>query len=92
MSQSNDSRPPTVRVDTRILLPMAGILIAPFIGLLYSAEAALVILVICLGITGWFTWNLAEQAPPPQARTLRMGAILNGIMAVAALALLIIRL
>lgn len=92
MSQHDPNKPPTVRVDVRMLIPIAGILLAPFIGFLLDPDLGLGILVICLGAVGWMTWGVAEQAPAPQARTLRFGAILNGVMAVAALLLLLVRL
>jgi hypothetical protein len=75
-----------------MLLPMIGILAAPFIGFLLSPDLALGLLVICLGTTGWMTMSISQQAPPKEARTLRMGAIMNYAMAVAAMLLLIIRL
>jgi uncharacterized membrane protein len=92
MSQQDPNRPPTVRIDTRILIPMFGILFAPFIGFLLSPNLGLSILVVCLGVVAWMTWNLAAQAPRAQARTLKMGAVMNGVMAVAALLLLLVRL
>lgn len=85
------NRPPTVNINPRILVPMLGILVAPFVGFLLNANFGLGILVICLATMGWMTWGVAKMAPEPQARTLRMGAILNMIMAVAAFALLIVR-
>lgn len=91
MSHQDPNKPPTVRIDPRLLLPMLGILVAPFIGFLYSADVGLLILVICLGLMAWLTWGVAEQAPLPQARTLRFGAIMNAVMAVAAMILLIYR-
>lgn len=92
MSQYDSNKPPKVRVDVRMLLPMAGILLAPFVGFMFSPDLGLGVLVICLGVVAWMTWGVAEQAPRAQARTLRFGAILNGVMAVAALALLLYRL
>lgn len=86
------NRPPTIKVDPRMLLPMIGIFIAPFIGLLYNPNMALGILAICLGVMCWFTLNLSQQVGDPQRRTLRIGAIMNGVMAVAALILLVTRL
>lgn len=91
MSQRDPSKPPTVHVDIRMLIPMAGILFAPFVGFLLSPNIGLGILVVCLGVVGWMTWGIAQQAPRAQARTLRFGAILNGVMAVAALLLLLYR-
>lgn len=91
MSQHEPNKPPAVHVDVRILLPIAGILLAPFIGYMLSPDLGLGILVICLVVVGWMTWTIAAQAPAPQARTLRFGAILNGVMAVAALLLLLYR-
>lgn len=91
MSQHEPNKPPTVPVDIRMLIPMAGILFAPFVGFLLSPNLGLGILVVCLSVVGWMTWGVAEQAPRKQARTLKFGAILNGIMAVAALALLLYR-
>lgn len=92
MSQQESNKPPTVRVDPRILLPMLGILIAPFLGYLFDPNIGLGILVICLALMSWMTWGIAKQAPDPQARTLRFGAILNAVMGVAALLLLLVRL
>lgn len=92
MSQHEPNKPPSVQIDIRMLIPMIGILLAPFIGFLFDANFGLGMLVICLSVVGWMTWGVAQQAPDPQARTLRMGAILNGIMAVAAFLLLIVRL
>lgn len=92
MSQHDPNNPPTVRIDIRMLIPMVGILLAPFIGFLYDPNVGLGILVICLGVVAWMTWGVSQQAAPPQARTLRIGATLNGVMAVAALLLLLIRL
>ncbi len=92
MSQQEQNNSPKVRVDLRLLIPMAGILLAPFVGFLFDPNFGLGILVLCLGIVGAFTWSVSQQAPPPQARSLRLGAILNGVMAVAALLLLLLRL
>lgn len=92
MSHQNENKPPTVSVDPRMLIPMIGILLAPFIGFLLSPNLGLGILVICLALVGWMTLSVAQQAPPPQARTLKFGAILNGVLAVAALLLLLYRL
>lgn len=92
MSQRDPDKPPTIRIDIRMLIPMIGILLAPFIGFLLSPNFGLGILVVCLGVVGWMTWTVAEQAPPPQQRTLRFGAGLNMILAVAALLLLLYRL
>lgn len=91
MSQHESNKPPTVKVDPRILLPMAGILIAPFIGFLLDPNFGLGILVICLSVVGWMTLGIAKQAPAQQARTLKFGAILNFVMAGAALLLLLFR-
>lgn len=92
MSYDDRPKPPTVNIDVRILLPMAGILLAPFIGFLLEPNLGLGILVVCLSLMAWMTWDLAKQTPAPQARTLRFGAILNGVMAVLAVALLLVRL
>lgn len=91
MSQQDPNKPPTINVDVRILIPMLGIFLAPFIGFLLDPNLALVILVFCLAFMAWMTWSLAKQAPEPQARTLRVGAIMNAVMAVAAAGLLLIR-
>lgn len=92
MSYEDPRKPPTVRVDVRILLPMAGILLGPFIGFLLSPNLGLAILVISLGLMAWMTWDLSRQVPEPQARPLRFGAVLNGVFAVLAAALLLVRL
>lgn len=92
MSQPEPNKPPLINIDIRMLIPMFGILFAPFVGYLISPDLGLGILVLCLGLVGWMTWGVAKQAPEPQARTLRMGAILNMVMCVAALLLLLYRL
>lgn len=92
MSQQEPQKPFRLPVDIRLLVSMAGILLAPFIGFLLDPNFGLGILVVCLGVVAWMTWGISQQAPPPQARTLRIGAILNGVMAVAAVLLLLIRL
>jgi uncharacterized membrane protein len=92
MSYDDPRKPPTVHVDVRILLPMAGILLGPFIGFLLSPNLGLVILMISLGLMAWMTWDLSKQVPEQQARTLRFGAILNGVFAILAAALLLVRL
>lgn len=92
MSQKDPNKPPTIPIDPRILLPMFGILFAPFIGFLLDANVALFILMLALGVMGWMTWSLSKNAPEAQARTLKLGAIMNIVMAVAAAALLLVRL
>ena len=92
MSYDDPHKPPTARVDVRILLPMAGILLGPFIGFLLSPNLGLAILVISLSVMAWMTWELSKQVPEPQARPLRFGAILNAVFAVLAAALLLVRL
>lgn len=88
----HDDNPSRIQVDPKILIPMLGILIAPFIGFLYNAEVALGILTVSLVVVAWFSWTLAQQVAAPQARALRMGAMMNGVMAAAALILLAMRL
>lgn len=92
MSHQDPNRPPTIDVDVRILLPMIGILLAPFLGFLLDANLALAILVLSLSVMAWMTWSLSIQAPAQQARTLKVGAVMNAVMAVAAAALLLVRL
>lgn len=92
LAYQNPDRPPTVKVNMRMMVPMIGIVLAPFIGLLYSAEAGLIILILCLAGMAWTTWNVASQVPPAQAKPLKFGAILNAVLAVGALALLLLRL
>ncbi|MCA9834002.1 MAG: hypothetical protein KC435_08660 [Thermomicrobiales bacterium] len=91
MSQ-DPQRPPTVRIDPRIIIPMVGIIAAPFIGFLFDPNIGLFILILCLAGMAWMTWNIALQAPPQQQRTLKMGAIMNAVMAVLACILFVVRL
>lgn len=92
LAYQQPDRPPTVKLNTRMIAPMFGIVLAPFIGLLYAAEAGLVILIFSLAGMAWMTWSVAGQVPPAQAKPLKFGAILNAVMAVGALILLLVRL
>ena len=68
------------------------IVAAPFVALLYNLELALGVLVLALGFTTWLTWQAAEQAGVAQRGRLRTGATLNAAMALAAAAILVLRL
>lgn len=90
MSQQ-PNHPPRLNIDPRLFFAMIGILLAPFVGLLYSAEAALVILIVCLGITCWMLLSAAAEVPPAYVRPLRIGAMVNGVFAGLALLLILVR-
>lgn len=91
MSQPEDQRT-TISIDIRMVVAMLGILVAPFVGLLYSAEIALGVLTICLALVAWFSWQLSQQVSGQQRRPLVIGTVTNAVMAVAALVLLLTRL
>jgi hypothetical protein len=76
----------------KAMLLTLAIVAAPFVALLYNLELALGVLVLALGFTTWLTWQAAEQAGAAQRGRLRTGAALNAAMALAAAAILVLRL
>lgn len=69
-----------------------AIVIAPFIGLLYSLNLALAILALALAFTTWLTWHGASIAGAAYAARMRVMAGLNGLLMLATVAILLLRL
>lgn len=74
-----------------IVLTLA-IVLAPFFGLLYSLNLALAVLALALGFTTWLTWHGATMVAPAFATRLRVAAGLNGVLMLATIAILYLRL
>jgi hypothetical protein len=74
------------------LLFLVAILLAPLMGLLFSLEFAMGVLVVAMAVTTWLAWDGATRLVPEQAAQLRKAAILNGVVAVIVLLLLVVRL
>jgi hypothetical protein len=49
------------------------------------------VLVVAMGFTPWMAWEGASHVPEGQRERLRRAAMLNGVVAVAVLALLVLR-
>lgn len=85
-----------IREQRRVNLKAFGltfaIVIAPFLGLLYSLDLALAILALALAFTTWLTWHGASVVGAVHATQLRVAAGLNAVLMLATLALLALRL
>ena len=69
-----------------------AIVIAPFLGLLYSLNLALAVLALALGFTTWLTWHATTFVGAAYASRLKVGTVLNGLMTLATVAILVLRL
>ena len=69
-----------------------AIVLAPFFGLLYSLNLALAVLALALAFTTWLTWHGATTVAPAFATRLRVAAGLNGVLMLATIAILVLRL
>ncbi len=69
-----------------------AIVAAPFVALLYSMDFALAVLAVALGFTTWLTWHGASMVAPAQASKLKVGAVLNAVLALATVVILVLRL
>lgn len=69
-----------------------AIVIAPFIALLYSMNLALAMLALALGFTTWLTWHAVSIVGAAYGSRLKVAAGLNGVMMLATIAILVLRL
>jgi hypothetical protein len=69
-----------------------AIVIAPFIALLYSLNLALAVLALALGFTTWLTWHGASVAGVAYAARMKVMAGLNGVLMLATIVILLLRL
>jgi hypothetical protein len=86
--------PPERRFQLPALKPMIfviAILLSPIFALVFGLDFALGVLVVAMGFTTWMAWEGASHVPEGQRERLRRAAMLNGVVAVAVLALLVLR-
>lgn len=69
-----------------------AIVIAPFLALLYSMNLALAVLALALAFTTWLTWQAVAMVSPAYASRLKAAAVLNGLMTLATVMILALRL
>jgi cation transport ATPase len=80
------------RVNLKAFLMTIGVVIAPFMALLFSVDAALFVLAMGLAFTTWVTWSGANMVGPVQRSRLRMMAVMNAVIMLAVLGVLALRL
>lgn len=85
---------PGRRFQLPALKPMifvVAVLLSPIFALVFGLDFALGVLVAAMAFTTWMAWEGANHVPAEQGARLRRAAMLNGLVAVAVLALLILR-
>jgi uncharacterized membrane protein len=80
------------RINLKAFLITIGVVIAPFLALLFSVEAALFVLAMGLAFTTWVTWSGASMVGPVQRSRLKTMAVMNAIIMLAVLGILALRL
>lgn len=80
-------RPPSWKPLVFIL----AVMLAPLFGLVFGLDFALGVLVVAMSFTTWMAWEGASELPPEERSRLRKAAVLNGVLALAVLALLVAR-
>ncbi len=80
------------RINLNAFVMTLGVVIAPFLALLYSVEAALFMLALGLAFTTWVTWSGAKLVGPVQRSRLKTMAVMNAVIMVVVLAVLALRL
>ena len=90
-----DVHEPAVR---RLVLPswkplifILAVMLAPVFGLAFGLDFALGVLVVAMVFTTWMAWEGSRELPSDEGSSLRRAAMLNGVLALAVLALLIAR-
>jgi uncharacterized membrane protein len=68
-----------------------AVILAPLLALLFGVDEALFMLALALLFTAWVTWSGANRVAPVQRSKLRVAAVFNGVMALLALGLLLLR-
>ena len=67
-----------------------AIVAAPFLALLVSVRAGLLVLVLALATAGWFAFEASEGAANPYRKWLRLLAIANALFLIVALGALLL--
>jgi hypothetical protein len=80
------------QTNLKALLLTLAIVIAPFLALMISLDAALAVLAAALAFTTWLTWKVAGDVGPVQGSRLRIMAMLNLALTLLVLLVLAIRL
>ncbi len=80
------------RINLKAFAMTTGVVIAPFLALLFSVEAALFVLAMGLAFTAWVTWSGANMVGPVQRSRLKTMAVMNVIIMLAVLGILALRL
>ncbi len=70
----------------------AGVVVAPFLASLYGLNVGLAVMTLALATTTWFGASTARTAAPAVRRRLLPIVFVNGVLAVACLATLLMRL
>lgn len=80
------------RINLKAFGMTIAVVIAPFLALLFSVEAALFVLTLGLAFTTWLTWSGASMVGPVQRSRLKTMAVMNAILMLAVLGILALRL
>ena len=79
------------RTNLKALLMTLAIVIAPFLALVFSLEAALVVLAAALLFTTWLTLATVSQVATSQRTTLKVAAGLNFVILLVVVLILAVR-
>ena len=76
------------RINLKAFLMTIAIVVAPFLALIISFDAALIVLATALGFTTWLTWHVANKVGDAQGSRLKVMAVMNfGVMLMVLLVL-----
>ena len=78
-------------VNFKAFLMSVGVILAPFLALIFGIDAALFVLALAMGFVTWLTWAGANHVAASQRTKLRAAAVFNGGLALLVLVLLILR-
>ena len=73
-------------------LPIAAVLVAPFLALTIDPNLGLLVTTGALAVTTWLSVDTLRRADRDQRRSLFIAAALNALLAVACLVVLLVRL
>ena len=79
------------RLNLRAFLMSVGVILAPFLALIFGIDAALFVLALAMFFTTWVTWSGADHVAPSLRSRLRAAAVFNGVLALLVLGLLLMR-
>jgi hypothetical protein len=80
------------RAELRAFGLTVAIVLAPFLALVFGLNAALGVLAVALAATALLCWHAAGAAGRAERGRLRAFAALNGVLALAAVVVLVLRL